>query len=372
LSAGLARWTNRLCVLMQWLVACAGWLAGIGLCALALRDVGNPVLVAFMLTSLLWLAALIIHEGGHYVAARSAGMTVLSVRIGRIELAPQQHGWRVRWGQRRKLLAAGYVIAAHDPTRPLRGQSIRMIAGGPGANLLVATIAGAWASLWLPDAGAWLLLAFAVVNAAMSVANLIPSFSGLGSDGLKLLQWCDPKRELNLGLTHAKLLALIVSGVTVDQLPEDQLAVLDAQPAPMPVVALWYRLKAQQHRGEWEVAAGQQAKFEQLEQELSSELRSQLVELLICIRTELAFSRAIRDRDARHLNTDSVSEKTFWSCPTLWPRCLALRALLGGDVAEGQRLLDETLRRAAQSMDRSLAKSEAMIRSHMLAVLAGA
>ncbi len=355
---------------MQWLTAWAAWFAGIALCALALGDDGSVVFLPLILVSLLGLATLLVHEGGHYLAARSTGMTVLLVRIGRIELAPQRHGWRIRWGVRQKPGAAGYVIAAHDPARSLREQSLRMMAGGPGANLLVAAIAGPLGLLWLPHAWAWLMLAFAVLNAATGVANLIPSSRGLGSDGLKFLQWRHRHHERDPGFAHARLLALSISGVTADRLPEDQLAALDAQPPPMTIIALWYRLKAHQNRGQWSSAAGQQATFERLKQELPQKQRSSLGDLLACISTELAFSRAMRDHDGCHLSASPVSERTAWSSPALWPRCLALRALLDGDVTQGLRLLDETHRLADQSMDRSLVQSEALIRNGMLALVA--
>lgn len=368
LSIGIKLWANRFGVLVRWLMSFAAWLAGLALCGLALGDAGKTVFLPFVVVSLLWLASVIVHEGGHYAAARSVGMTVLCVVVGRIELQPQRHGFRVRWAGRQKLRAAGYVIAVHDPSRPMRGQSIRMTAGGPGANLLVAFLVGPLAFLWLPHSAAWLMLAFAVVNVALGLGNLIPSSRGLASDGLSLLLWRDPLREHNSAFTHAKLLALTLSGVTADQLSVENLATLEAQPAPMPIVALWYRLKAQQNRGEWDTAAGEQVLFEQLQQELPRDVRSNLGEFLACIRTELAFSLAMRDRDGNHLQDGPMPQKTDWSAPCLWPRCLALRELLDGHTTEGLRLLDEAHRLAVQSLDQSLLPSEVLIRGHMLAL----
>lgn len=349
-------------------MACVAWLVGLGLCALALGDNGKLPFFPFGLMLVQWWLALIIHEAGHYVAARSAGMVVLSAVVFHIEVKPLRRGWRIRRCRQRKLHSA-YVVAVHDPARPLRGQIIRMTAGGPLANLLVAIAVGAFGLPWTSDVWSPLLLAAAVVNAATGLLNLVPSSRGLGSDGLKLLQWRDRQREHGPDFIFSRLLALVVSGVTVDQLPEDQLEALEAQAAPMPLVALWYRLKAQQHRGDWESAAALQLRFEQLEESLPAEPRHRLADLLAGIRAELAFSRAVRDRDESHLRADLKLELTAWSLPVLRPRCLALRALLEGKTEEGERLLDEAHRLAALSVDRSLVRSEAMIRSQMRAAL---
>jgi hypothetical protein len=48
-----------------------------------------------------------------------------------------------------------------------------------------------------------------------------------------------------------------------------------------------------------------------------------------------------------------------------------LRALLHGDIANAQRLLDDVQRFAGQSLDKALPKSETMIRTHMLSPAAG-
>lgn len=361
-------WGNRIALSVQGFLACVAWLAGLGLCALALGDNGKLPFFPFGLMLLQWWLALIIHEAGHYVAARSAGMVVLSAVVLHIEIKPLRRGWRIRRCRQRKLHSA-YVVAVHDPARPLRGQAIRMTAGGPLANVLVAMAAGAFGLLWTSDVWSPLLLAAAVVNAATGLLNLVPSSRGLGSDGLKLLQWRDRQREHGPDFTFSRLLALVISGVTVDQLPEDQLEALDAQPTPMPLVALWYRLKAQQHLGDWESAAALQLRFEQLEEPLPAEARLHLADLLACIRAELAFSRAVRDRDESHLRADLKLELTAWSLPVLRPRYLALRALLEGKTEEGERWLDEAHRLAALSVDRSLVRSEVMIRSQMRAAL---
>lgn len=369
MNAFLARWANRCALAMRWLIMVAAWIVGTALCAVALGNAGRVVFLPIMMLLPLWLVALLVHEGGHYAAARWAGMTVLRVRVGRMELAPQRRGWRFRYAKRQKLRLGGYVIAVHDPVRPIRRQSICMIAGGPAANLLAAMLASVPGILWQSDVGGALLLAFAVVNAATGLANLVPSSRELESDGLQLWRWRDRQREFGPGFAHARIVARMISGTTADQLPEDQLSVLDSQPTPMPIIAQWYRLKAQQHRGEWSAAADRQLVFDPLEQALSPELQAHLEDFLASIHAELAFCRAMRDRDGRHLSAAPVLEKTVWSLPSLRPRCLALQALLDGNATEGMRLLDEAHRYAGQSLDQSLVLSELLIRGHVLAAL---
>ncbi|MBD8872857.1 site-2 protease family protein [Rhodanobacter sp. DHB23] len=101
-----------------------------------------------LIVSLLGLATVIIHELGHYAAARWAGMTVMQVRFGRIEVISQQRGWRVRWSTRQKIRVGGLVSAACDPGRPMRPQVLCLAAGGPLANLVAVAIFVVLAKVW--------------------------------------------------------------------------------------------------------------------------------------------------------------------------------------------------------------------------------
>ena len=86
------------------------------------------------------------------------------------------------------------------------------------------------------------------------------------------------------------------------------------------------------------------------------------------VRTELAFADAMLSGDASGLTDGLLPKATAWIVPTLWPRCLALRAMLAGDMTGAERLLDETKHFAEQSMDKALPKSEALIRAYMLSL----
>jgi len=134
----------------------------------------------------------------------------------------------------------------------------------------------------------------------------------------------------------------------------------------MPLSALWYRLKGHQNRGEWLQAAQLQETYDQLMEGVPKPTKAKLVASSAYLRTELVFSRAMLSRDAACLTDDLLPKVLAWSVPTLLPRCLALRALLHGDIATALKLLDLVQRFAEQSMDKALPQSEAMIRRQML------
>jgi len=363
---------DRICRPIQWLVAFVSGIAGFILCSLVagggLRM--GPIL-PFLIVILLSFATTIIHELGHYAAARWSGMAVIQIRFGRIEVIPQQYGWRVRWNTQQKIQMGGFVVAACDPRRPMRPQVLFMIAGGPVANLMTAAIFVVLPWLWSSVTVGPLAVAFALLNASAGIINLLPTTRGFGSDGMRLLIWVQKQLEHSPTLASTRLQALSISGVTADQLPLDQIAALDSEAMPMPLTALWYRLKAHQNRGEWQQAAQLQEVYDQLTKALPDASKAHLAAAYAPLRTELAFSRAMQSRDAAGLSDNLLPKASAWTIPSLWPRCLALRALLIGEVATAQRLLDDVQRFAEQSMDKALPKSEAMIRTHMLPLAAG-
>jgi len=140
---------------------------------------------------------------------------------------------------------------------------------------------------------------------------------------------------------------------------------------PMPLTALWYRLKAHQNRGEWQQAAQLRETYDHLMQALPDATRQKLEGVSAVLRTELAFAHAMQSGDASGLSDELLPKAMAWTIPSLWPRCLALRALFAGDTVGAERLLDDTKRLAEQSMDRALSKSEASIRAHMLLLVTG-
>jgi len=364
------KWLDRICRPIQWLIGFATFLGGFILCSVAVADQRLGPILSFLLTMPLLFGAIFIHELGHYVAAKWAGMTVTQVRVGRIEIIPQQRGWRIRWNSGQKIKVSGFVVGVCDPQRSMRRQALVMVAGGPVANLVMAAVVAALAVLWSSSAASLPVWAFAIFNAGGCMLNLLPTYRGTGSDGMLLLFWRQKLVEQSPLLAFTRLQALSIAGITADQLPVDQIAMLDSQVMPAPLTALWYRLKAHQNRGEWQQAAQLQEVYDRLMQGLPDAIRITLTRAYAALRTELAFSHAMHSRDATGLSDNLLPKAVAWTIPSLWPRCLALRALLTGDIASAKRLLDNVRQLAEQSIDKALPQSEAMIRTCMLSLVA--
>ena len=363
------RWLDRICRPIQWIVGFATGLGSYVLCTIAVGNAWRlgPILPILVVT-LFGLATTIIHELGHYAAARWAGMTVMHVRFGSIEVIPQQQGWRVRWNAQQKIRVGGFVVAACDPRRPMRPQALCLVAGGPLANLVAVAIFVVLANVWPSAVAGPLLWTCATLNAGVALGNLLPTSRGKGTDGMRLLTWAPKDVESDPRLVYLRLQALSMAGVTADRLPGDQIAALESMAIPMPLIALWYRLKAHQNRGEWQSAAQLRETYESLMQALPDTARPKMVAANAVLRTELAFAEAMQSGDASGLTDGLLPKATAWLVPSLWPRCLALRAILAGNIVEAERLLDETKRYAEQSMDKALPKSEALIRAYMLSL----
>ncbi|SFS18853.1 Peptidase family M50 [Dyella sp. OK004] len=354
---------------VQILVMLAASIVGIGFGMAAFSDSAGALAGGLLLWSALYYPAMIVHELGHYFGARRAGMAVLRMQLGAIEIVPQRKGFRWCWSPLKKQWRiGGYVLAFADPGLPKRKQIIALVVGGPGANLAVAAVLALAGWLSPPQGAGWAWMVFAAMNACLGLANLVPRLGkgGFPSDGLTLLRALRHRIDNS---SYTRLVSLSVFGCTADRLPDDDIAALEAQALPMPLVALWYRMKADQNKGDWQAAAGKQAALEALLLSMDRAQTTQLADLIACIRTEIAFSQAIVTRDATVLADDLLPPKTAWHAPSLWPRCLALRAALAGDVERCVASLALSKRYAENAVDRALPISEQMIRAFMAEAL---
>ncbi|WP_266172157.1 site-2 protease family protein [Dyella subtropica] len=361
-GSGIVNWLAG-CV--QILIMLAASAFGIGFGMAAWRDTGNAFAGAMLLWAMLYYPAMIVHELGHYFGARLAGMAVLHVRLSAIEIRPQQRGFRMRWNPiRKQLRVGGYVMAFSDPARPRREQVIALASGGPAVNLALAVVlvVAGWA--WLPHRAGWLCEAFAAMNAGMGFANLVPRQGIVPSDGRTLLQAL--RHRLN-DSPQVRLISLSVFGCTADRLPGEDLVALEAQASPLPLVALWYRLKAHQNRGEWKEAVSMRATLDERLHAMDQTPASRPADLIAVIQTEIAFSQAMVTKDAAVLVDGLLPPKVAWDVPFLWPRCLALRAALAGDMARCVESLVVSRRYAENAIDQALPISERMIRASMAA-----
>ena len=353
------------------------WAVGGVCCVLALGSgmawlgTDTAFVLALLVWALMFTPAVAIHEFGHYVAARLAGMMVLSVRVGSLQLAMRRRGFRARWHPLpKRTLIAGYVDAVAGDVRSPRRQQLAFMLGGPLANLVAASILVVCGLALRPNGPGWCCLMFASMNVVVGMVNLLPSRKGSGNDGYWLL--CLLLNPSEPESPQQRLRRLSLFGCTADRLPEADLAALEQGPFPLPLEACWYRLKAAQNRGEWGRAIAMADTLDALLAERDARQLRAWCDWLSITRTELLFSRAMHTRDADVLAEDTLTPEASWWVPHLRPRCQALRAALQGDREACVRLLDRSRRFAEHAVDRALPLSEEMLRAHMAHGLAAA
>lgn len=367
----MKRWMNTIagyvngvlmfaCGIVAWAL-CTSWFGG-----------GSPAPgIGVLLACLLAFAALVLHELGHYAGARLAGMTVLLMNVLGVAVHPQRRGWRMSRSRQRTPGIAGYVFAAASLSRPMRPQMIAMIAGGPAANLLIAAACGIAGWFVFPGPGGHLLLACTTINAGFAAINLVPRQIPLPSDGLLLYTWLRGVDEGAPDFAATRLIARLVAGQTADELPDDELAILQSQPAQLPIVALWLRVKADQSRGDWLAAVSRADALGARVKALDPALRTAISEFLALFRMELAFSRAMLTGSGAWLENGRLTPKLLTASPWLVTRCDALKAALRGDEKGCTALLESSRRYADNSVDGSVVRGEARLRDYVSATLPG-
>ena len=309
-----------------------------------------------------------IHEAGHFVAARLGGMVIISARIGPLELLALLTGWKARLCRPRiRPDAGGYILAIPDFSRSLRRQEIPFVLGGPMANLVIAMLAGAaaWSSV---DPYATLCWAFGVMNFTVGVANLLPIATNR-SDGYLLLVWLIQDRKEDPSLAPVKLLWLSISGVTAENLPQQELEATEAQSTMGSLIRRWYAMKAAQNLGDWLRAAACGSEIATAAGSLKPNEFKQAQSFLNHVRMEVMFSTAIAARDSSSLKDYVWLRDSAWHSPYLLPRILALRAALSADEANCIRFLKASEREAEKSIDSALRTSERQLRAVVLRLL---
>ncbi|KGI76674.1 site-2 protease family protein [Oleiagrimonas soli] len=326
--------------------------------------------MALWLWMLLLIPGIAIHEAGHYLAAKWKGMCVLHVQVLCLQVLPRRRGVRMRWRRMPKGLGySGFVMAFCDPSLPRCPARIVMTAGGPGINLFCAALlAAVGAGLPEGSVSAW-LFAFALANASIGLQNLVPSKGRMVSDGYRLIQLLAMRRSAE-STPYTRLIEHSLFGATADQLPERDLNALEEQPAPMPFVALWYRVKAAQIRAAWSSVASLREQFEQMQAAYEPAQREALRELLQTLSIEIAFSEAMSARDPDYLPEEHEVARETWMSPHLGPRCLALRAALAGESVECTHQLRLSESFAENDVDISVRRGERLLRGYTVSCAA--
>lgn len=366
----------------RWMQRLSGALLGV--CAVGALwacygAVSSQVRYSELLTALgLWLmmsvAAVAIHEFGHYLGARMTGMTVLAVAVGVIEAVPVVGGWRLqpRSPHSTSSEAGGYVIACPDPERRSRADSAILLLAGPLLNLCAAVVLTV-AMLSLPPSP-WqsACLAFALLNFAGFACNLLPYRSRtLFTDGLQLLYLRQPRSEMEPFAVAWRLVARSYRGDTAEELPEDELRVLADHADQLPLSYEWYRLKASQNLGQWQdVAEWENAVNRQVAQVGDAALAQLSRALLPLLRAEIAFSRSMASGDAGYIEAVGLARDVQREAPHLMPRLRALAAGLRGDAARAASELELSRQAAETSIQVALRRSEARLRACVQATIA--
>lgn len=364
----LPAWISWASLLIAWGLAIACMLGTATAADGALRGLGLPdgsaslavlVILVFLATG--------IHEGGHVLAARISGMRVMRVQVGPVAFKPWGRGWRCSFrGPGRGI--GGWVLAFPDPRRPIKPAMMRMAAGGPLANLLVAAIAAIPAWRW-NAAEAGFFAGFAMVNAGLGLGNLLPHARYYVSDGFALLACLRGWREDDPSLALVRLMGLSAFGTTADRLPAALVDQLQSQGPAMQLVVAWFRLKGAQNTGRWDTVDELEARVNEISARMTQAERVACKEMLVMLRLELAFSQALQAHRPEPLQLLSESKAIDWHAPHLRPRFSALRHALTGERDAMERDLLEAARLSLASPDLALHESEARMAASIRRVL---
>lgn len=305
------------------------------------------------------------HEGGHYLGAWFGGMRVYKANVGPVEFLRDAAAWRIRiawpkgpaWYVLPSMLG-GALCACPDPAHPSRRQYLCMLAGGPAANFVCA--AALWMSAQtLPTEGrTQLVQAFAYLNFASGLINLVPSTLPCESDGRQLLNWLMGPDLNEPGMLLNRLAGMSMHGLPDPELLRRDIEKLNTMPDPMPLIHLFFEMKALQFSGAWQAVAHLAPALDEHLVRMGPRQAADVATLIAMFRCEIDFSRALVTGTVdipldRHINAD-----IDWIMPCLRPRCLALDAALRGLSINAQTLLNVAHERSMRSLDHSLRASE--------------
>ncbi|NUO75884.1 MAG: hypothetical protein HOQ32_07710 [Lysobacter sp.] len=371
LSERANRWMRRLSGALLGVCAGGALLTCYGVALQQGR--GFEVVAAIGLWFAMSVAAIAIHEFGHYLGARMSGMTVLAVAVWVVEAVPVVGGWRLqsRSPHATSGEAGGYVLAFPDPERRSRTDTAILLLAGPLLNLCVAVVL-AVAVLSLPSSP-WqsACLAFALLNFAGFACNLLPyRTKSLFTDGLQLLYLRQPRSEMEPVAVAWRLVARSYRGDTAEELPEDELRVLADHADQLPLAYEWYRLKASQNLGQWRHVTEWESAVNRRVAQVSDAALAQLSRAFLpLLRAEIAFSRSMASGDAGYVEAVGLARDVQREAPHLMPRLRALAAGLRGDATRATRELELSRQAAETSIQVALRRSEARLRAYVQATI---
>ncbi|MEW5927964.1 MAG: hypothetical protein AB1941_10785 [Gemmatimonadota bacterium] len=179
-------------------------------------------LTAVVLAALL-VAVIAVHEAGHLLGGRLAGFRAMLFVVGPFRV--ERTGTGIRAALNRNLaIAGGLAVSVPQDTRDLRRRTLLMVAGGPGASVLVGALAlalrGPLGLAALPagagfghQLAAIVAAVFGVMSLGIGGATLIPGRTGgFYTDGARILRLLRGGPDTDREVAILALMALSMGG----------------------------------------------------------------------------------------------------------------------------------------------------------------
>ena len=187
------------------------------------------LLALFGMALLLLWVQVVVHEAGHALAGALTGRRISGAGIGPLGLERGTGGWRMRWGGGIRGIGGFAAMVPREGRGESRRDDAVFLLGGPLANLVVASLAGA--ALVLVPAGVTATVALgatAFCGGLLGIVNLVPFRStGWRSDGLGLVELFRDGVDSRAARRLQQVVALSLAGVRPRDWPAAWLEVPD-------------------------------------------------------------------------------------------------------------------------------------------------
>jgi hypothetical protein len=140
-----------------------------------------------LLLPLTFFTVILLHELGHLCGGLMRGMRFLLLIVGPLRLRQTMSGLKLDWFWNSGTFG-GLAAALPDPKRPIRGQLLPLIVGGPLASLLL-TVLALWLSTRIDGRWAAHLLILGGLSGLIFVVTALPTRAGgFLSDGRQCIE----------------------------------------------------------------------------------------------------------------------------------------------------------------------------------------
>ncbi|KGQ20509.1 hypothetical protein LF41_1046 [Lysobacter dokdonensis DS-58] len=318
---------------------------------LMLAESPGPVLLPALA---ILFASVLVHEGGHAAGARLGGADVARIDLVFVQVLVAD---RVRWRLKR---CGALTMATLDPDRPVRSQMLPLVWGGPLGNGCAAVLCSAVAWFYTSE----LLVAAALINAALAVANLVPTHRKLASDGLQLLRLYRGVDERQPAYLYLRATGLARRGRALDA---DLLPRLAAAGEPWSAIAAWWELQLCASREDW---AGALARVPELESHLATLSPGSMDDFTDLAIAAMRFVRGMANEPMGPPPDRKRMREMEWWSPGINARIEALETWRAtGDAARARALLAESGVLAMRSHDDHHIALESRFRDAILKLL---